>query len=154
RARASRRRGTVATWPSCVPSAFPMGQSDAPRNGVAFAQASYPAACRGCHLAVSSRQMASTAMHHLVASLGGRRTLGREVTSVRDLHGHVRRGLPYASLEAVMKTYGFDTKTLSRVLAIPERTLARRRHQKRLPADESDRVVRMARIAALAEETL
>jgi len=93
-------------------------------------------------------------MHHLVASLGGRRTLGREVTSVRDLHGHVRRGLPYASLEAVMKTYGFDTKTLSRVLAIPERTLARRRHQKRLPADESDRVVRMARIAALAEETL
>jgi putative toxin-antitoxin system antitoxin component (TIGR02293 family) len=98
--------------------------------------------------------MATSAMIHLVASLGGRKTLGRDIETERDLRGHVRKGLPYASVLAVMKTYGFDVRRLSRVLAIPERTLARRRHEKRLRADESDRVVRVARIAALAEETL
>jgi putative toxin-antitoxin system antitoxin component (TIGR02293 family) len=93
-------------------------------------------------------------MQNLVASLGGRKTLGERVETERDLRGHVRKGLPYASVATVMVTYGVDTKTLARVLAIPERTLARRRHEKRLRADESDRVVRMARIAAIAEETL
>lgn len=93
-------------------------------------------------------------MHHLVESLGGRKALGREVETERELQGHVRKGLPYASVLAIMKTYGLDAKTVSRLLAIPERTLARRRHERRLRADESDRVVRMARIAALAHETL
>jgi putative toxin-antitoxin system antitoxin component (TIGR02293 family) len=97
--------------------------------------------------------MAATAVSHLIASLGGRRALG-DVHSEGALKGRVRRGLPYASVEAVMKTYGFDAKTLARVVSIPERTLARRRHEKRLHADESDRVVRIARIAALVTETL
>ena len=47
-----------------------------------------------------------------------------------------------------------SVKRLAAILSIPERTFARRRHERRLRADESDRLVRVARIAALAEGTL
>jgi putative toxin-antitoxin system antitoxin component (TIGR02293 family) len=40
------------------------------------------------------------------------------------------------------------------VLHLPPRTLARRKRERRLRADESDRLFRLGRIAALAEEVL
>ena len=90
----------------------------------------------------------------LVSMLGGRRALGSRVQTLDDLRAQLRGGLPFASLAALSEAYDIDSKTLSRILAIPARTVARRKHEKRLRADESDRVFRVARIAALAEETL
>lgn len=50
--------------------------------------------------------------------------------------------------------FGLSSKDLGAVLAVPERTLARRKRQRRLRPDESDRLVRLARIAAHAEDVL
>jgi len=55
---------------------------------------------------------------------------------------------------ALTSSYHIDLKSLAAVLGIPERTLARRKQQRRLRPDESDRLFRVARIVALADETL
>lgn len=90
----------------------------------------------------------------LVATLGGRRALRSKVGNLDALRLRLRQGLPYAALVALTSTYEIDPKSLAAVLHIPQRTLARRRHERRLHPDESDRLVRVARIAALAEESL
>jgi len=90
----------------------------------------------------------------VVSTLGGRRALRSRIDSVDKLHLEVRRGLPYASLESVAEVYEIDLRRLADVLAIPLRTLARRKHDRRLRPDESDRLYRVARIAALADDAL
>lgn len=87
-------------------------------------------------------------------------TLGRPARpstrdpSSEDLRRVVRRGLPFTSLERVMARFGLGRQQVSEVLHLPERTLARRKRERRLSPDESDRLVRLARVAAQAEETL
>jgi len=90
----------------------------------------------------------------LVSTLGGRRALRSHVGSTDELRERLRRGLPFAAVTALGAAYRIDVKRLAAILSIPERTFARRRHERRLRADESDRLVRVARIAALAEEAL
>jgi putative toxin-antitoxin system antitoxin component (TIGR02293 family) len=65
-----------------------------------------------------------------------------------------RSGLPYVSLEAVATSYDITPAEIIDILHLPARTLARRKKERRLRADESDRLLRLARIAVLAEETL
>lgn len=98
--------------------------------------------------------VATSAASRLTSTLGGRRALGIRVETVDGLRERVRAGLPYASLAAVGEAYGIELRALSRILAIPERTLARRKRERRLKPDESDRVLRVARVAAMAEEAL
>jgi len=90
----------------------------------------------------------------LVATLGGRRALGADPSNLDALRRRLRLGLPYEALAAVSSAYDLDLRSLAVVLRIPARTLARRRRERRLHPDESDRLFRVARIAALAEETL
>jgi putative toxin-antitoxin system antitoxin component (TIGR02293 family) len=71
-----------------------------------------------------------------------------------EVRAQVRRGLEYALLEALMEIFDLEREDLSRALDIPLRTLARRKLEKRLPPAESDRLARLARIAALATEAL
>ena len=66
----------------------------------------------------------------------------------------VREGLPFSALEEVIARFALGRREVSAVLHLPERTLARRKRERRLSPDESDRLVRLARIAAQAEETL
>jgi len=66
----------------------------------------------------------------------------------------VRSGLPYSALEALAERLNAPLGELGDALRIPARTLARRRSVGRLSAGESDRLVRLGRIAALAEEVL
>lgn len=89
----------------------------------------------------------------IVEALGGQRGLRRKITSVDDLREQSRMGLPYAALEAVMARYGVTRDEASAALNLPLRTIARRKHG-RLRADESDRLVRLARIAAQATQVL
>jgi putative toxin-antitoxin system antitoxin component (TIGR02293 family) len=63
----------------------------------------------------------------------------------------VRQGLPFAAFETLVAALGLAASELSRVLYIPDRTLARRRAVKQLPPDESDRVVRAARVFLQAQ---
>jgi len=90
----------------------------------------------------------------IAATLGGARALKRGKVTLEGLQAQLRTGLPYASLEAVASGFRIGAADLVAVLHVPPRTLARRKREKRLRADESDRLFRLGRIAALAEETL
>jgi putative toxin-antitoxin system antitoxin component (TIGR02293 family) len=74
--------------------------------------------------------------------------------TTEELQAQVRMGLPYSALEAVASGFEIGMSDLVAVLQVPARTLARRKREKRLRADESDRLFRLGRIAALAEEVL
>lgn len=88
--------------------------------------------------------------------LGGPRVLHRKVETMPDLINTVREGLPVASLDAVSKRAGLATnEEKCKVFHIPARTLTRRQTSGgRLDPTESERVVRLARIAQRAEEVL
>ncbi|HSP16759.1 MAG TPA: antitoxin Xre-like helix-turn-helix domain-containing protein [Thermoanaerobaculia bacterium] len=62
----------------------------------------------------------------------------------------IEKGLPYSSLERLQRNSGFTTDQLIDLLQIPKRTLARRKASGRLSAEESDRLVRLARVFAKA----
>jgi len=62
----------------------------------------------------------------------------------------VRSGLPYAALESVLDLLGLPVDAVAASLSLPQRTLARRKKQQRLSAEESDRLLRLARVAAIA----
>jgi len=65
----------------------------------------------------------------------------------------VRAGLPYAALEHVREHLEASDDLLARTLGISSRTLSRRRETGTLTTDESDRLVLLAEIVALARET-
>lgn len=79
---------------------------------------------------------------------------GRPVRTPLDLVRAVERGLPVDAADAVVAGGALDAAELYR-LVVPRRTLAyRRTHGGRLTAAESDRLARVARTVALAEDTL
>ncbi len=89
------------------------------------------------------------------AVLGGQKTLRRKVTSDADLRLLTRDGLPVGALPALAEELAVERKTLAKVVGISDRTLSRRlASSARLSAEESDRTVRLARVVALAAETL
>lgn len=90
----------------------------------------------------------------VIETLGGARVLRTRPPTVAALRKSVRAGLPYASLDAVAKRLGLGRGEMVRVLGMPARTLARRKAARRLRPEESDRLYRLSRVAALAEEVL
>lgn len=71
-----------------------------------------------------------------------------------ELPTAVREGLPFRSFEKVAEALDLRSGELSDLIGVAPRTLARRKQTKTLSAVESDRLVGIARIAALVEETL
>ncbi|MGH7888452.1 MAG: type II RES/Xre toxin-antitoxin system antitoxin [Candidatus Binatia bacterium] len=92
-------------------------------------------------------------MESIVNALGGRKVLKRRITNLEDLRTTVKEGLPYASFEALSARLGLARDEAANALHLPHRTIARRKKQRKLHADESDRVLRLARIGAQAAET-
>ena len=90
----------------------------------------------------------------IVDALGGREGRSGPVRSPEELKEWIREGLPFASLERVMERFGLSREEISSTLDLPPRTLARRKQERRLHRDESDRLFRLVRIAAQATETL
>jgi putative toxin-antitoxin system antitoxin component (TIGR02293 family) len=83
--------------------------------------------------------------------LGGRQVLGQEVTSEADLARLVQRRISLRAL-AHIKRGGFSDREIGEFI-IPERTQRHRKAQRKpLSIEESDRLVRMTRIQALAED--
>jgi len=68
----------------------------------------------------------------------------------RDVVSVVREGLPVYSFDRVRSALGVPAGTLGDVLGLAPRTLTRRRAEGRLAPDESDRLVRTARLVELA----
>lgn len=66
------------------------------------------------------------------------------------LLGAARQGLPYAAYERVQGLLSVPSKELARAVRISPRTLRRRKEEGHLSPEESDRLIRLARIVALA----
>lgn len=66
----------------------------------------------------------------------------------------VRSGLPYSDLELLQSAVALSAAETARALGIPERTLARRKQDGRLSAEESDRLDRVTRVVELGRKVL
>jgi putative toxin-antitoxin system antitoxin component (TIGR02293 family) len=87
--------------------------------------------------------------------LGGKRTLRKKIETSAELTKATRGGLSVNILDTVAGELAMQRVAVAKLLGISERTLSRRATSKsRLTAAESDRMVRLARIIALAKETL
>jgi len=91
-------------------------------------------------------------LHAVVEELGGKQTLGRRLASEGDLREAIREGFPHAVIEELMRASGLTLKELATALDLSARSLQRRRRSGRLARYESDRLYRLARIIALANE--
>lgn len=78
---------------------------------------------------------------HTYASLLGLRTY-----DTAGLHQRVKEGLSFAALERLRRAMDLPAHTVAAILHIPLRTLQRRKDEERLRPDESDRLVRLARL--------
>ena len=87
--------------------------------------------------------------------LGGRRALKRRIETSSELAELTRAGLAVSTLDTVAGELAMSRVAVAKLLGISERTLSRRvTSNTRLTATESDRMVRLARVLALAKETL
>lgn len=90
----------------------------------------------------------------LFVELLGAALVADKLSEVRTLREQVRSGLPVAALNSLMACLQLSRDELSHVLSVPQRTLTRRRQEERLTAVESDRLVRLARVAHHAIDVL
>lgn len=88
--------------------------------------------------------------------LGG--LLGRARDEVREIgqwHEHILEGLPFAGVESVKARASLTDSEVARLLGISEATLRRARASKApLDAATSDRLYRLSKTIAIAEEVL
>lgn len=90
----------------------------------------------------------------LASYLGGPQALGREIRSDFDLDDAIREGLPLSTIESVVRGGTLRRSELD-ALVIPRRTLAhRKRLGRRLTTRQSDRLTRVVRVVARAEEAI
>ena len=96
----------------------------------------------------------ATELQAVVKELGGHQTLGRTLSNDRELREAIREGFPPAVVEELMRASGLSLKELAESLDLSPRSLQRRRRSGRLARFESDRLYRLARIIALARQSL
>ena len=80
--------------------------------------------------------------------------LGVLQTPTESLVERVRAGFPFPELEALRDRLGMSLQEAASLAGIPGRTLARRRQAGRLGPTESERVLRIERLFALATQML
>ena len=96
-----------------------------------------------------------SAMQYVIDVLGGTKVFkGPTRPSATEFLDLVRAGLPYQALESIRERLDLSLPEAAFVLNVPLRTLARRRHDRKLDAGESDRLYRLARIAGQAVAAL
>jgi putative toxin-antitoxin system antitoxin component (TIGR02293 family) len=82
--------------------------------------------------------------------LGGKSALQRRIQSFGDFALAIEDGFPREAMRAFMDSGSITAKELSEAVRIPARTLMRIKTKQRLPADESDKVYRLAYILVAA----
>ncbi len=84
--------------------------------------------------------------------VGGAAVVGSDVTAEMDVVRLVRRGLSVDAVQFVLNSGRLTLAELDRIV-LPRKTLANRRKLGTLTPEQSDRLVRVARVLAAAEET-
>jgi len=64
----------------------------------------------------------------------------------------IEKGLPWSAFDRFVKSIGLRAEDIANLVGIPRRTLARRKAEGRLRPDESDRLLRLARLFSRALE--
>lgn len=90
-----------------------------------------------------------TTGEYVLEVLGGTKVFRRR-SGPSELRTRIRDGLPYSALESVRGRLRLSLPETAVILHTPLRTLARRRRERKLQAAESDRLYRLARVAAQA----
>jgi putative toxin-antitoxin system antitoxin component (TIGR02293 family) len=99
------------------------------------------------------RSAEKTQVERILALLGEKEsTTSRRGPTMMQLHETVAHRLPVAVVDALGENLGARREAMLKTIALSPRTLARRKKEGVLSAEESDRALRVARIAALAEE--
>jgi putative toxin-antitoxin system antitoxin component (TIGR02293 family) len=94
-------------------------------------------------------------METMIGLMGGRRLIRKRVRRETDLEQAVAAGLPAEVVRHLADSTGTTLRELQEVTLIDRSTFSRRiRQRARLKVDESDRIARVARVAALAMEAL
>ena len=92
-----------------------------------------------------------TQADYLLDVLGGEKVFrGRKRSDPAELRTRIKSGLPYQALESVRRRLRLTLPEAAAILHTPMRTLARRKRERKLQVVESDRLVRLARVAAHA----
>lgn len=101
----------------------------------------------------SSRGLTRSRVRMAFQKLGGSKLLGLEVRSEADFIRVIERGMPVDALAELTKREGLLPEEIDRLI-IPRRTLSHRKAKNQpLNRIESERAIRVASIASLAEET-
>jgi putative toxin-antitoxin system antitoxin component (TIGR02293 family) len=100
-----------------------------------------------------SDALAATEAQTVLDFLGGRKTLGLRPGAQADYVELVRRGLPYQTLRSVTSELALSFKDVQAALQLSPRSLQRRKAA-RLSAVESERILRLVRVAAHASHVL
>jgi len=74
--------------------------------------------------------------------------LGLKYFDMPSILKAVDQGFPWKAFERFVENIGFPAEQVGAMLGIPKRTLARRKVEKRFQPDESDRLLRAARVFA------
>lgn len=83
------------------------------------------------------------------------RTIGIEADSLDDLITLLKKkGLPVSTFDRLSESLAIPTSDLASIVQIAERTLRRRRKEGHLRPDESERVLRIARLFDMASDVL
>jgi putative toxin-antitoxin system antitoxin component (TIGR02293 family) len=93
----------------------------------------------------------SATLLHVTDVVGGPAVIGYAAEPA-DLVRLVRDGLPVACVQFVLDSFRLTQAELDR-LVLPRRTLAHRRKLGTLTPEQSDRLIRVARVLAQAEDT-
>lgn len=93
-------------------------------------------------------------VHAIAEAIGGGRVLKLGRLTPGALRRGVETGLPYRALEALQGRMGLTRDEIATAIRIAPRTLARRKREGKLNADESDHLVRFANVASEAERIL
>jgi putative toxin-antitoxin system antitoxin component (TIGR02293 family) len=88
------------------------------------------------------------------ALLGGPKAFRKRVSTLLEFHDAAERGLRIFVFDALMENLRMSGDELLGTLAVSPRTLSRRQKTGALSPEESDRAMRLARVAAQAEEVL
>jgi putative toxin-antitoxin system antitoxin component (TIGR02293 family) len=81
-------------------------------------------------------------------------SIGVRSDNLGDLIIELKRGLPVGSLSRLSKQLGISENRLADTVSIAQRTLSRRKKEGRFKTDESERVLRIARLFERAIEVL
>ena len=86
--------------------------------------------------------------------IGGRKALAEKLSDPDRLRGLLITGFPYAPFDSILKRLRLTRAQVGAALALPERTLARRKKEGKFQPLESERIYRFLQVAAHAIDVI